>query len=160
MKLLVVAIFLVVFSVSESAARLQVRGKDLVYNGQKVFLSGANLAWDNYGNDWGSGKYFNHRSMYQGYFKEIADNGGNVVRIWVNFEGWNGTPKWDGNGNVVGTDEKNQLLSEMSAVLDDAAAHNIFVIFSLWNGKSFRLNFIIRSRDSGQIKITISNASQ
>lgn len=56
------------------AARLSVSGNDLSYNGQKVYLSGANAAWNNYGYDFGNGGY---DGSLESWMADIGSAGGN-----------------------------------------------------------------------------------
>jgi hypothetical protein len=56
-------------------------GNRLVINGHKVFISGMNIAWNNFGNDVGDvavniGPFVNQ-------FKQIKGAGGNAVRWWL-----------------------------------------------------------------------------
>lgn len=67
--------------VSLSAGRLTVSGRDFYYNGQKVFLSGVNIAWNSYGYDFGNGQYAaNSKSTLESWLTRIDANGGNSVR--------------------------------------------------------------------------------
>lgn len=69
---------------SLNAARLQVSGRDLIYNGQKVFLSGANIAWKSYGYDFGNGQYEGgSKATLEAWLTQIANAGGNSVRKWL-----------------------------------------------------------------------------
>lgn len=52
-------------------------GKDLTYNGQKVFLNGCNIAWHNYGYDFGNGGY---DGTLEQWLREIGGSGGNSIR--------------------------------------------------------------------------------
>ena len=45
---------LVIIATAESKDFLRVDGSKLVLGGEEVFLSGANLPWVNYGNDFGN----------------------------------------------------------------------------------------------------------
>lgn len=65
---------------SVATARLAVSGKTFVHNGQKVFLSGANIAWKTYGYDFGNGQYANSKSALESWMTQISANGGNTVR--------------------------------------------------------------------------------
>jgi mannan endo-1,4-beta-mannosidase len=66
---------------SLSAGRLTTSGTNLYYNGQKVFLSGANIAWNSYGYDFGNGQYAaNSKSTLESWLTQIANSGGNSVR--------------------------------------------------------------------------------
>lgn len=63
---------------------LEVSGLDLMYNGEKVFLSGMNIAWDNYGNDFGNGQYdCCTGTTLESWLQQIAAAGGNSVRKWA-----------------------------------------------------------------------------
>ena len=52
-------------------------GTDLVYNGEKVYLSGANAAWNVYGFDFGNGLY---DGTLEQWLREISESGGNSMR--------------------------------------------------------------------------------
>ena len=58
------------------------RGGELHLNGEKVFLSGMNIAWHNFGRDFGNNQYqcCTQRPL-ENYIDRIADNGGNSLRI-------------------------------------------------------------------------------
>ena len=97
-------------------------------------MNGANIAWNELNNDYGNGKYFQHRNKMNEWLKGISDHGGNAVRIWLH-TGGGLSPKFDKNNYVVGTDNGNQLVKELQALMDDAAKHNIFVILCMFSGK-------------------------
>ena len=78
---------LAVLPIIAQAAKLSVNGRDLIYNGQRVFLSGVNIAWNAYGYDFGNGQYeSNSRSILEGWLSQIADNGGNSIRKFAKHE--------------------------------------------------------------------------
>ncbi|CAG2180914.1 unnamed protein product [Oppiella nova] len=59
----IICIYLLAYLFSGSDAYLQVKGKEFYYKGQKIFISGANIAWNRLGSDWGNGgKYREHRT--------------------------------------------------------------------------------------------------
>jgi len=60
--------------------RLSVSGHNLVKDGQRVFLSGANLAWYNYGQDFGNNHYAGVRSHMEQFLSQIQASGGNSIR--------------------------------------------------------------------------------
>lgn len=75
------AVLLLCCWASLSAGRLTTSGRDLLYNGQKVFLSGVNIAWNSYGYDFGNGQYAaNSKSTLEAWLTQIANNGGNTAR--------------------------------------------------------------------------------
>ncbi|KAK2723828.1 mannan endo-1,4-beta-mannosidase-like [Artemia franciscana] len=114
-------------------AKLTAQPDGFYYNGQKVFLSGANIAWYSYGYDFGNNQYDSHGPQLESWLTEISNNGGNSVRIWLHVEGEN-TPKWDSNGYVTAPDASGTLFSDMKRFLNFAQSKNILVIFTLWNG--------------------------
>jgi mannan endo-1,4-beta-mannosidase len=59
---------------------LEVSGEDLIYKGEKVFLSGMNIAWQEFGYDFGNGNYDRNRDLLEGYLRDIAAAGGNSIR--------------------------------------------------------------------------------
>lgn len=65
------------------AAYLTTTGTSFYYNRQKIFLSGYNIAWYDFGNDFGTSKYFGG-SDYKGklvkYLDQVKNAGGNAVR--------------------------------------------------------------------------------
>ena len=74
-------VLLIGFWASASVGRLTTSGRDFLYNGQRVFLSGANIAWYSYGYDFGNGQYAaNSKSTLESWLTQIANSGGNSVR--------------------------------------------------------------------------------
>nr|CAI5857007.1 unnamed protein product [Callosobruchus analis] len=127
----VVSAFLLIFGVHSIDAFLSVRNASFYYGKDKVFLSGANIAWFNFARDFGSGGYYQVRSRFETAIDEISSNGGNVIRVWVHTDGqW--SPKWDQNGFATGEDTQS-LIEELGLMLDYAASKNVFVILVLWN---------------------------
>ncbi|XP_054161757.1 mannan endo-1,4-beta-mannosidase-like [Oppia nitens] len=120
-----------------SNAYLEVKGKEFYFEGKKVFLSGANIAWNELGSDWGNGKYWQHRDKMNEWLAGIKAHGGNVARVWLHFWG-SVSPKFDSKGYVVGTDSQNDLIKEMQALLDDAAKHNVFIMFTIFCTSIFK----------------------
>lgn len=54
----------------------QVSGTDLMYKGEKIFLNGVNLAWNNYGYDFGNGGY---DGTLENWVQDIGAAGGNSI---------------------------------------------------------------------------------
>lgn len=74
-------LLLLSYLIVSSQARLSTSGRDLIYNGQKVFLSGVNIAWNSYGYDFGNGQYAaNSKSTLESWLTQIGNSGGNSVR--------------------------------------------------------------------------------
>ena len=79
-------VFLLLSLAALGSARLSTSGTNLLYNGQKVFLSGANIACDYYGHDFGNGYYAKTKPTLENWLTQIANNGGNSVRKFIKFE--------------------------------------------------------------------------
>jgi mannan endo-1,4-beta-mannosidase len=74
-------VLLLGFWASLSVGRLTTSGRDFLYNGQRVFLSGANIAWYSYGYDFGNGVYQSDvKETLETWLTMIANSGGNSVR--------------------------------------------------------------------------------
>ena len=145
-------LLLVLSLVALGSARLTTSGTNLLYNGQKVFLSGVNIAWNSYGYDFGNGQYAsNSKSTMEGWLDSISGSGGNSIRksstnnqihlivmylnligMWLHVEGDN-TPAFDGQGFVTGPDSTGTMINDMKSFLYYAQSKNILVIFCLWN---------------------------
>lgn len=68
----------VLFSVQ--CDRLSVQGNHFVKGGQKVFLSGANLAWVQYAYDFGNNLYKGRvQGILEGYIRDLSKAGGNSM---------------------------------------------------------------------------------
>ena len=92
-------------------------GKEFVYGSDTVFLSGANPAWINYGNDFGNNQWnLTTGETWKRQLKEMGDAGGNTVRVWLHCEGDN-NPQFDDNGYVIGTDAANTLIPDLRLVI-------------------------------------------
>ena len=70
------------------------------------------------------------KNQYEQWIDEVANNGGNTIRVWVHINGAS-SPKWSG-GYASGADT-DSLISELGSLLDKAASRNVFVILVLWN---------------------------
>lgn len=127
-KLTILSALLVSLGITH-AARLAVSGTDLTYNGQTVYLSGANAAWNIYGYDFGNGQY---DGSLEPWMADIGAAGGNAFRIWVHVEGYN-TPVFDADGYVTACDNTGQFIGDVQRFLDAAQANNILVTLCLWN---------------------------
>lgn len=101
----------------------------LRYNGHDVFFSGTNLAWFDYGRDFGS-QTPAARQAFAAFFRDLRTNGANCARIWVHTEG-KASPAFDGQGKVTGPG--GAFLDDMQAVLDSAESAGILVLFSIWS---------------------------
>lgn len=98
------------------------------YNNQKLFLSGANLAWVAFARD--IGRDPTDFNSFADIMLQMHDNGGNAMRWWLHTNGTY-TPSFDGSGfvNGPGTD----AIADMKKVLDLAWEREIGLKLCLWS---------------------------
>jgi len=103
-------------------------GNRLVINGNKVFISGMNIAWNNFGNDVGDQAV--NISAFVNYFKQIKGAGGNAVRWWLHTD-FRNEPKMNSDGSVdrIGT----KTIDNIRQVLDSAYNYGIVVSLCLFS---------------------------
>lgn len=105
----------------------------LSYAGQDVFLSGVNLAWIDYGSDFGNSQPASKACALQRILASVAAAGGNSLRVWLFVDG-HSVPQFDGSGMVVSTDAAGTMATDLRNFLASAAQHNVLVTLCLWNG--------------------------
>ena len=97
------------------------------YRGQKLFLSGGNIAWISFARDVGPGP--TNMKMFDNIFQSVENHGGNTMRFWVHIDGTH-SPEWQGDV-VVGPGKG--TISDLRAILDDAWSHHVTLLLSLWS---------------------------
>ncbi|XP_012936321.1 mannan endo-1,4-beta-mannosidase [Aplysia californica] len=126
-------------------SRLSVSGTKFKFNNETVFLSGANLAWINYGYDFGFGYWTNTKPKIEEQFKLLKQAGGSTMRVWIHFEAVS-SPLFDNRGFVTAGDDKGKFMGDFKDLFDTALKYNILVIATLWNADSkARLLGLIRN---------------
>jgi len=103
-------------------------GNRLVINGNKVFISGMNIAWNSFANDVGDNAV--NLAPFEAQFKQIRDAGGNAVRWWLHTDNQR-CPKLDANGKVTGIGS--QTIKNIQRVLDLAYSYGIVVSLTLFS---------------------------
>ena len=98
------------------------------FNGQKLFLNGANIAWRNYANEVGP-MANTDLSYFNSIFSQVRSNGGNCLRLWVHIHGGN-TPVWQG-AKVTGPGEN--TTRDLERILDCAWTNQVGLILCLWS---------------------------
>ena len=80
-NVLLVAVSLLVLACLTGAQYLQVSGQNFILNGKQVYLSGMNIAWYQYGRDFGNGQYdcCTGKTLEE-YLRKIHEDGGNSIR--------------------------------------------------------------------------------
>ena len=98
------------------------------YNKQKLFLSGANLAWVSFARDIGPG--VTDFNKIADIMLSMHDHGGNALRWWLHTNGTS-TPQFDSNGIVVGPGV--ETIADLKKVLDLAWEREIGLKLCLWS---------------------------
>ena len=98
----------------------------LEHRGQKIFLSGMNLAWINFGHDL---ENFDE-ATFRRALDEIASAGGNALRWWLHTNG-SQTPTYGPDGKVIGISRT--AIATMRRALDLAYEKGIGIIMCLWS---------------------------
>lgn len=92
-------------------------------NGKKIFVSGMNLAWKNFANDVGDTPL--DTAYFDKAMKDIADSGGNCIRVWLSTNGTN-DPKYNPQGLVSGPGS--QTVPNIQKMLRLAKKHNLLLM--------------------------------
>lgn len=92
-------------------------------SGKKIFVSGMNLAWKNFANDVGNTPL--DTAYFDKAMKDIADSGGNCIRVWLSTNGTN-DPKYNSEGLVSGPGT--QTVANIKKMLMLAKRHNILLM--------------------------------
>ncbi|XP_005095463.3 mannan endo-1,4-beta-mannosidase, partial [Aplysia californica] len=151
-----VLIVLTVFVQPASSNRLTVSGTSFMLNNNKVFLSGGNLAWINYGCDYGYDFYPNTKPKVEEQFKLMKQAGGNTMRIWIHCECVSSPLINETSGYVIAPDNNGKFLGDVKDLLDTAEKYDILVIPTLWSaGKHPRLHGLINDTKKLQSYIDI-----
>lgn len=91
--------------------------------GKKIFVSGMNLAWKNFAGDVGDTPL--DTVYFDKAMKDIADSGGNCIRVWLSTNGTN-DPKYNSQGLVSGPGS--QTIPNIKKMLKLAKKHNILLM--------------------------------
>jgi len=110
------------------ATRDYAEGNRLIINGQPLFISGMNLAWNNFARDVGDNAI--NRNAMTNYIKQIRGAGGNALRWWLHTDATH-CPKLNDNGAVTGIGS--QTINNIRAVLDSAHAYGVVVSLCLFS---------------------------
>jgi len=104
------------------------KGNRLVINNKNVFISGMNIAWNNFGSDVGDVAV--NINPFVNQFKQIKNAGGNAVRWWLHAD-FRNDPKMNSDGSVdrIGT----KTIDNVRQVLDSAYSYGIVVSLCLFS---------------------------
>ena len=99
------------------------------YNNQQLFLSGANLAWQQFADDIGPNPSTPNTVHFADVFGQIRANGGNSLRLWLHTTGQY-TPAW--SGSLV-TGPGSGTIADLQTILDIAWTNKVGVMLCLWS---------------------------
>jgi hypothetical protein len=97
------------------------------YNSQDLFLSGANLAWNSYASDIGTGT--TDTTAIASAMLQMHQHGGNSMRWWLHTDG-TVTPAFDSTNHVTGPGTT--TITDMKKILDLAWEREISIDLCLW----------------------------
>jgi len=112
-------------SIVFTASGQQVPNKLQLKTGQRIFASGMNLAWVDFGRDLID---FEEAEFIRA-FDEVSSAGGNTIRWWIHVNG-STSPRFD-DGKVCGLNA--QEIPTLQRALDLAQARNIVLLLTLWS---------------------------
>jgi hypothetical protein len=143
------SLFMLISSISAFAVPMQTtrdyaEGKRLVIDGKARFISGMNIAWNNFGNDVGDVAV--NINAFVNYFKQIEGAGGNAVRWWLHTDIRN-EPKMNSDGSVNRIGSK--TIDNIRQVLDSAYNHGIVVSLCLFSFDLLQLD----GKDASKVAI-------
>jgi len=133
-------------SVSNSQSRIE-------YDGVPLFMSGANVAWVNFGADIGPGN--TNFTKFSQFFDSVHAAGGNVMRLWLHTNGAV-TPEFNTNGIVVGPGAN--AISDLQQILDLAYARDVGLVLCLWSFDMLRQSFGTTITDRSYLMLTDADA--
>jgi hypothetical protein len=76
---------LAALALTNTAMALPFSDRVTLPSGEKIFVSGFNLAWINFGGDVGDVAL--NEAAYRSAMKAMADSGGNTMRVWLSTNG-------------------------------------------------------------------------
>lgn len=122
LKLIFISLIFIIGSIL-----VQAQQNRIDYNGQKLFLSGSNLAWVIYGNDIGLGT--TDTTTIANWMIQMHQHGGNSMRWWLHTNG-TASPVFNSNNIVTGP---GTTIAEIKKVLDLAWDREIGIDLCLWS---------------------------
>lgn len=112
-----------------AAPGLTVSGTDLLYNGKKIFFSGANLAWSDYNSDVGASPL--NENAWRKAVEGTRNAGGNAIRWWL-FNNMSQSPEIDQTTHLV-SGLKENTINNMKKALDIAEEYGVMVSMCLFS---------------------------
>ena len=102
----------------------------IIYNDKAIYLSGFNIAWLDFANDFGAG--FDEARLRQALF-DVSNAGGNSLRWWMHTDG-SKSPGWEEiNGTRLVTNPGGTAVDDLRKALDIAAEYDVYIVPALWS---------------------------
>lgn len=97
------------------------------YANKNIFMSGINIAWDNYAQDLGPSPV--DTNTFTTIFQTVGANHGNVLRLWLHTNGQH-SPAYDANGYVTGPGPV--AIRNLKQILALAHQNDVGLVLCLW----------------------------
>ena len=162
-RLIATTAFAAVLTLTSQVQALSFSDRITLPSGEKIFVSGYNLAWINFGGDVGDAPL--NATAFEAAIKAMADSGGNTMRVWLSTNG-SKDPKFGTDGYVSGLGSK--TIANVQQMLAISKKHNVLLMPVLLthnfmqnnaaqNGGSLANNRKMLTTDSG-LSAYINNA--
>lgn len=122
-RLVATTAFAAVLTLSSQVQALPFSDRITLPSGEKIFVSGHNLAWINFAGDVGDAPL--NATAFEAAMKAVADSGGNTMRVWLSTNGAN-DPKFGADGYVSGLGTK--TVANVQQMLSIAKKHKMLLM--------------------------------
>jgi hypothetical protein len=122
-RLVATTAFAAVFTLSSQVQALPFSDRITLPSGEKIFVSGHNLAWISFAGDVGDAPL--DAAKFEAAMKAVADSGGNTMRVWLSTNGAN-DPKFGADGYVSGLGTK--TVANVQQMLSIAKKHKMLLM--------------------------------
>jgi len=116
--------------------------QSIKYEGKDFFINGANIPWNNFGFDVGSGY---NALWFEDMFTKAEKCGVNCLRLWIHCDG-RGTPTISVNGYVIGI--STMFYNSFDDIFEKAKNHHIMLMPCLWSFDMTNANHASLIQDS------------
>lgn len=122
-RLLAASAFAAVLTLTAEVQAMPFSDRITLPSGEKIFVSGHNLAWINFAGDVGDAPL--NAAAFEAAMKAVADSGGNTMRVWLSTNGAN-DPKFGADGYVSGLGSK--TIANVQQMLAIAKKHKMLLM--------------------------------
>lgn len=122
-RLVATTAFAAVLTLTSQVQALPFSDRITLPSGEKIFVSGHNLAWINFAGDVGDAPL--NATAFEAAMKAVADSGGNTMRVWLSTNGAN-DPKFGADGYVSGLGSR--TIANVQQMLSIAKKHKMLLM--------------------------------